>query len=232
MAIKVLICDPVPVVRDGLVSLLAGEADIEVVATTGDGWEALSLARRHSPEIIITDVELSGISGLDLAARVTGSVSPPPPEILVFSAQLDDASIMRALEVGAYGYLAKHSAPHEMKRAIRALASGEAATSGEVTRRLIDWLFWRKAQPIAPARQALASLTPREADVMRMVARGMSNQEIAKQMSVQVTTVRSHIYHLRQKLALRDRAQLVSFAYQSGFSVPTVPMSRDQPGRG
>lgn len=218
-----VICDSVPVVRQGLAGFLDAEPGIEVVATTGDGPECLSLVKRTSPNILITDIAVPGMSGFELAARALDACARSSLEILMFTSQVDDASIMRAMEAGAYGYMPKDAAPGDMIRAVLALAAGEAAISGQVTRRLVDWLFWRQVQPISPARHVLESLTPREREVMRLVASGLSNAEIAEHMSLEESTVRSHAYHLRQKLALRDRAQLVAFAYQSGFSVPTVP---------
>lgn len=222
MTVRVLICDSAPVIRHGLAEMLGAQSDIDVVATTDDGREAVTLVSRLSPDVLITDSAVTGMPGPEVARRAlaAGGLSL---QVLMFSSQLDDASIMRALEAGVYGYLPKDAAADEVVRAVRALASGGAAASGQVTRRLIDWLFWREAQPISPARHALESLTGREREVMRLVARGMSNAEIATWMSLEESTVRSHAYHLRQKLALRDRAQLIAFAYQSGFSVPTVP---------
>ncbi|MEU9247365.1 response regulator transcription factor [Streptomyces sp. NPDC048385] len=232
MSIRVLICDELPVVRDGLASTLAGEPDITVVASTGDGMEALDLARRHVPHVLVTDIGLARRSGLEVAAEVTGPVWPAPrPEVLVFSARTDDANIMKALEAGAYGYLLKDTPPEELIRAVRALAAGEAATSGPVTRRLIDWLYWRNAQPVATAQQGLRSLTPREREILLLVAAGLTDAGIATKLTLQEATVRSHVYHLREKLGLRDRAQLVVFAYQSGFTVPTVPGAWSPPGR-
>lgn len=227
-----LICDELPVVRDGLAAALGRERDIEVVATSGDGVEALALARQHTPQMLITDIGLARRSGLEVAAEVTGEAWPSPrPEVLVFSARTDDVTVMKALEAGAYGYLTKDAPPAEVIRAVRALAAGEAAAGGPVIRRLIDWLFWRNAQPVAAAQKALRSLTPREREILLLVAAGLADAEIAAKLSLQETTVRSHLYHLRQKLDARDRAQLVVFAYQSGFTVPTVPDAWSPPGR-
>ncbi|KUL26363.1 response regulator [Streptomyces regalis] len=233
MAIRVLICDELPVVRDGLAAALGREPDIEVVATTGEGPEALTVAREQAPHVLITDISLARRSGLEVAAEVTGTAWPSPrPEVLVFSARTDDATVMKALEAGAYGYLAKDAPPTEVIRAVRALAAGEAATGGPVTRRLIDWLFWRNAEPVAAAQRALRSLTPREREILLLVAAGLSDAEVAGKLSLQQATVRSHLYHLRQKLDARDRAQLVVLAYQSGFTVPTVPDAWSPPERG
>lgn len=225
MTIHVLICDELPVVRDGLAATLSSEPDIDVVGTTGDGLEALSLVRRLSPDVLITDFRLSGMSGLELATQVTDDASGRPvPEVLMFSTRTDDMSVMQALGAGAYGYLVKETPPTEMVRAVRALAAGEAAATGTVTRRLIDWLFWRHARPVAASQERLSTLTPREREALLLVAAGMSDEEIARKLSLEVTTVRSHLYHVRQKLGVRDRAQLIVFAYRSGFSVPAAPV--------
>ncbi|MEV0740526.1 response regulator transcription factor [Streptomyces sp. NPDC050549] len=228
MTIRVLICDELPVVRDGLAATLSSEPDIEVVGTTGDGTEALSLVRRLSPDVLITDFRLAGLSGLDVATRVSkNSSGRRVPEVLLFSTRTDDVSVMKALGAGAYGYLVKQTPPAEVIRAVRALAAGEAAATGAVTRRLIDWLFWRHAKPVAASQEKLNTLTPREREALLLVAAGMSDDEISQKLTLQVTTVRSHLYHLRQKLGVRDRAQLIVFAYQSGFSVPTAPVQPD-----
>ncbi|MGW0537895.1 response regulator [Streptomyces sp. NPDC003032] len=232
MSIRVLICDELPVVLDGLAGALTREPDIGVVATTGDGTEALAMAREHSPHVLITDLRLARRSGLEVAAEVTSPSWPAPrPQVLVFTAQADDTSVMNALEAGAYGYLLKDTPSEEMIRAVRALAASEAAASGPVIRRLIDWLYWRNAQPVAVAQHGLQSLTPREREILLLVAAGLSDADIAAKLTLQEATVRSHVYHLREKLALRDRAQLVAFAYQSGFTVPTVPDAWSPPGR-
>ncbi|QOV33329.1 response regulator transcription factor [Streptomyces ferrugineus] len=232
MTIRVLICDELPVVRDGLAGTLARDPDITVVAATGDGAEALDLTRHHAPHVLITDIGLARRSGLEVAAEVTGPAWPAPrPEVLVFSARTDDAIVMKALEAGAYGYLVKDAPSEELIRAVRALAAGEAATSGPVTRRLIGWLYWRNAQPVAAAQQGLRTLTPREREILLLVAAGLTDADIAAKLTLQEATVRSHVYHLREKLGLRDRAQLVAFAYQSGFTVPTVPDAWSPPGR-
>ncbi|MCX5366650.1 response regulator transcription factor [Streptomyces sp. NBC_00124] len=232
MTTRVLICDELPVVRDGLAGALTREPDIDVVATTGDGTDALALARQHTPDVLITDIPLARRSGLEVAAEVTGPAWPAPhPEVLVFTTQADDATVMKALEAGAYGYLLKDTPSEEVIRAVRALVAGEAATSGRVTRRLIDWLYWRNAQPVAAAQQGLQSLTPREREILLLVAAGLPDADIADKLTLQEATVRSHIYHLSEKLTLRDRAQLVVFAYQSGFTVPTVPDAWSPPGR-
>ncbi|GAB2891898.1 response regulator transcription factor [Streptomyces deserti] len=224
MTLRVLICDELPVVRDGLAGTLGGEPDIDVVGSTGDGVEALSLVRRFSPHVLVTDFQLARLSGLEVVARVTKSGSgQAPPEVLMFTTRTDDVSVMNALRAGVYGYLAKQTPPDELIRAVRSLAAGEAAATGAVTRRLIDWLFWRHARPVAAVQEALRSLTPREREALLLVAAGLSDDEISQKLSLQVTTVRSHLYHLRQKLGVRDRSQLVAFAYQSGFSVPMAP---------
>jgi DNA-binding NarL/FixJ family response regulator len=221
--IKVLICDSVPMVRGGLAGVLNAEPDIEVVGATGDGAEAVDLAYRLRPDVVILDLDLATLSGFEVALAIRRLTFVPAPEILVFTADTDDASIMRALEAGVYGFVIKEADTAELLRAVRALALGGAAASSQVLRRLIDWLFWREAQPITTARKVLETLTLREREILRLVADGMTDTDIAKELSVQVATVRSHTYHLRQKLDLSDRAQLVTFAYQSGFSVPRVP---------
>lgn len=220
-----LVCDAIPAIRNGVRNMLEAEPDLEVVATTGDGGEAVTLARRLRPEVVVTDIDVHGISGFDVATHLTSTTDDHVIQVLVFTTRVDDATIMRALAAGAYGYLVKDSDSGDLARAVRALAAGQATLSAPIARRLIDWLFWRNAQPLNSARRALERLTRRELEIMRLVAHGMSNEEIADKLCLELATVRSHTYHLRHKLDLRDRAQIVSFAYQSGLTVPIVPES-------
>lgn len=216
--IRVLICDGLPIVRDGLRTVLTAEPDIEVVATTESGEHALGLVRRLRPQVVLTDTGLPGMPGSEVVRRLRSEPGDPPPRVLVFTSQDDDEAILGVLEAGADGFLVKGASTQEVAAAIRTVARGDVILPPPVTRKLLDWFFQRESRPDRPVPSALTSLTPRERQVLGLIAEGLSSAEIARELSVGVATVRTHTYRLRQKLAARDRVQLVSMAYRSGFT--------------
>lgn len=218
MATRVVVCDALPVIREGMRTVLAAEPDIEVVGTTDSGIEALVMTRRLHPDVVITDATLSGLSGIELTRRLRREVLEPPPNVLVFTPRDDDVKIMSFLEAGATGLVVKETGTDEMATAVRAVAAGEAMLAPCVTRKLLDWFFQREARPAGPVNAAAAGLSPREREVLGLVARGMSALEIAKELQITEATVRTHIYRIRHKLELRNRAQLVAFAYRYGLA--------------
>jgi DNA-binding NarL/FixJ family response regulator len=218
MATRVLVCDALPVIREGMRTVLAAEPDIEVVGTTDSGIEALVMTRRLHPDVVITDATLSGLSGIELTRRLQHESIEPAPSVLVFTPRDDDMKIMSFLEAGAAGLVVKETGTDEMATAVRVVAAGEAMLAHCVTRKLLDWFFQRQARPNGQVNLAAASLSPREREVLGLVARGMSGLEIAKELQITEATVRTHIYRLRNKLELRNRAQLVAFAYRFGLA--------------
>lgn len=218
MALRVLICDRLPVVRDGLRAGLQDETDIQVVGMTDSGIEALVMARRVHPDVIVVDPALSGLSGLELIRRLGNEPVTPAPKVLVFSIQEDDATVLSLLERGAMGFLIKGTSATQLAEAIRAIHAGEAVLAPSIARRVLDWCFLRRPRPDRSMPTQIADLTTRERQVLQLMARGLTTREIAQELGVGEATVRTHAYRMQHKLELQNRAQLVSFAYRTGLA--------------
>lgn len=198
------------------------ETDIDVVATVGSGREMLGVVERFHPDVLVTDIEPTGVSCADLA-RVMHADGAAPPQALIFSALRDDETVLRCLEAGVKGFLAKDADLEEVPRAIRALCRGEAVLGPPVTRKLLNWFFWREALPGQESSSAATGLSRREREVLRLLASGLSNDEIACKLCLGEATIRTHTYRLRRKLKLKSRAQLISFALRSGLARGLAP---------
>ncbi len=220
MVLRVLICDKLFVVRNGLQALLATEPDIEVVETTDSGSHAIMLARMARPHVVVTGLELRGLSGVELIRQLTMDDRGPAPRVVVYSTSDADDVVSAVLHAGASGILTKDVGSGELVSAIRAAANGEAVLAPAVAQRLVDWFRRRDTQPDMSLHKIVGTLTPREREVLLLLAEGMQPEEIAIRLFIGVTTVRTHIYRLRGKLDLKDRAQLVSFAYRAGLMRP------------
>jgi DNA-binding NarL/FixJ family response regulator len=203
--IRVLVVDDHPVVRDGLCGVLAGEADIEVVGEAANGAEAVARARRDPVDVVLMDLRMPSMGGVE-AIRELRQINPSI-RILVLTTFDADRDVLPAIEAGATGYLLKDTPGDDLVRAIRAAHRGEAVLSPAVAGRLM-----RRTH--APADE---SLTERELDVLRLVASGATNREIAKQLFISETTVKTHLLHLYAKLAVRDRASAVAAGYSRGL---------------
>ncbi|WP_228373060.1 response regulator [Demequina maris] len=209
--IAVGIVDDEAIVRSGVALIVRSQPDLEVAGEADDLGSALALARELSPDVMLVDLHLGEESGLDVIARLLASASPP--RVIVLTTFDADENVYRALRAGASGFVVKSSPPEHLVAAIRAAATGDMLISPPVTRRLIE-AFLSAPSP-APAAE-VAALTDREVDVWRAIARGQSNDEIAASLFMSVGTVKSHINHLYAKLGVRDRAQAVIAAYESG----------------
>jgi DNA-binding NarL/FixJ family response regulator len=217
MPVRVLICGDVPVVRDGLRSLLDCVADIEVVKTTGSGMEAIMLSRRLRPHVVVTDLKLDGMPGLEMIRRLRKEEPDPHPHVVVFALSDDDQTMSEVLHAGASGLLGKDASPDDLIAAVRLAARGQTTLAPVLAKRLVTWFCERRSPSEVCLQPLVSSLTPRERQVMMLVARGSSTEEIARELTIGVATVRTHVYRLRCKLGARDKAQLVSFAYRSGL---------------
>lgn len=220
MVLRVLICDKLLVIRRGLRALLETEPDIEVVGLTDSGPQAITMARAARPNVVIAGLELLGLSGVELIRQLTRPDHGPAPRVIVYSMNDTGDAVSNVLHAGASGVLVEDIGQEELAYAIRAVANGEAMLAPSVAQRLVDWFRRRDTQPEASLSRIVQTLTPREREVLLLLADGMQPEEIAGKLFIEVTTVRTHIYRLRGKLDVKDRAQLVSFAYRAGLMRP------------
>lgn len=218
--IRVLVADDHPLARAGLTALLAAEPDIEVVGAAVDGDEALRLAIELQPDVACLDVRMPGRTGIEVTRALGAATMPHPIPVLILTTFDVDEYVFGALEAGAAGFLLKDAEPEEIIRAVRSVAAGNGTLDLAVTRRVLDEFARRRAlQPVVAA-DAVGVLTTRELEILQLLAQGMSNDEIAVALTVEVTTVKSHIVRILPKLGVRSRLQAVVWAYQSGVVVP------------
>jgi DNA-binding NarL/FixJ family response regulator len=216
---RVLIADDDDLMRAGLVELLSGEPEIEIVGEAATGRQAVERARRLRPDVVLMDVRMPDLDGIQATRELTRAA--PDTRVVILTTFEQDDYIFGALRAGASGFLLKRTRPEELIAAVRSVAAGDSLLSPSVTRLVID----RMAQQPLPelANQAkLNELTPREREVLELVARGLSNREIATELFVEESTVRTHVKRIQMKLQLRDRVQIVIFAYETGMSLPAA----------
>jgi DNA-binding NarL/FixJ family response regulator len=217
MAVRILICNELPIVRDGLATTLNAESDVEVVGTTDSGIHAIMLCRTVRPDVVVTGLSLYGLSGIELIKRLRQEALNPQPRVVVFAMNHSDQVITDVLHAGANGLLVKEATAEELSAAIRAAARGQIMLAPQVANRLVSWFRRQDRRPEEQLRPVLSALTPRERQVLLLIARGMGTDEVAAELAIGVTTVRTHVYRLRCKLDVKDRAQMVSVAYRSGL---------------
>ena len=216
--IRLLIVDDDALVRSGLGMLLGSEPDLAVVGEAGDGFEAIRLARELAPDVVLMDVRMPNLDGIAATRRIVGT-GDPSPRVLVVTTFEHDEYVYDALRAGASGFVLKRAQPAELAQAVRIVAAGESLVFPELTRALVERHAGAPA-PGDPRLVLLARLTQREAEILRLIARGASNAEIADQLVVAVHTVKTHVASTLAKLEVRDRTQAVVFAYESGFIRP------------
>jgi DNA-binding NarL/FixJ family response regulator len=214
--IRILLADDQELVREGLRMMLDAEPDLEVAGEAGDGRQALAEARRLDPDVVLMDVRMPEVDGIEATRRLVAAGGRA--RILVLTTFDLDEYVYRALKAGASGFLLKDVSREQLTGAVRTVAAGEALLAPAITRRLIED-FCRRPEPGALPAGAEA-LSERELDVLRLLARGLSNGEIAEQLFVGEATVKSHVARILQKLDLRDRAQVIVYAYESGLVRP------------
>jgi DNA-binding NarL/FixJ family response regulator len=213
--IRLLIVDDQALVRVGLRMILDEQPDIEVVGEASDGAEAVAAARTLEADVVLMDIRMAGMSGLDAARQLASAGDRRAPRVLILTTFDLDEYIDEALSIGTSGFVLKSASPEELVSAVRAVAAGQAFLAPSVTRRVIE-AFARRRVRLAREPDELATLTEREREVLRYLARGLSNREIAGALGVSETTVRTHVGHLLMKLHLRDRTQAVVLAYERG----------------
>lgn len=223
MTVRVLVADDQPLVRAGIVMLLDAEPDIEVVAEAGDGQQALEEAGRHQPDVVVMDVRMPLVDGVQATRQITADGfsegADTPIRVLILTSYHADDTVHGALRAGASGFLLKDSAPADLAAAVRAVSSGEAWLQPTVARGLLTE-FAARPESRAPSPEVLQRLTTREREVLTLVASGLSNTEIAERLVVGQVTVKTHLGRILMKLGLRDRAQAVVAAYESGLVTP------------
>lgn len=219
MSIRVLLADDQAMVRAGFRMILESEPDIEVIGEAEDGEKAVSAARGLQPDIVLMDVQMPTMDGLEATRRIASLDLPKPVHVLILTTFERDEYIFEALRSGASGFLLKNASPEDLIDAVRTVAEGNALLAPSVTRRVIEE-FTKSPPSTAPDTTRLGMLTEREAEVLRLLARGKSNAEIANELFVGEATVKTHISNILTKFDLRDRVQAVVFAYESGLIRP------------
>jgi DNA-binding NarL/FixJ family response regulator len=217
--VRVLIVDDQSLVRAGFRMILESEEDVEVVGEAADGAEAIAAAEELSPDVILMDVRMPNVDGLEATRRLLEGKDEGPRVLILTTFDLDEY-VYEALKVGASGFLLKDTPPEQLVEAIHVVANGDALLSPVITRRVIEEFVRRPPDSLRKPADTLQELTPRELEILRFVARGLSNAEIAKEAFVSETTVKTHVAHILLKLRLRDRVQAVVFAYENGVVSP------------
>ena len=215
--VRVLIADDDDLMRAGLRAVLSSDPSIEVVAQAGDGLQAVQRTRSNRPDVVLMDVRMPNLDGIEATREITAVA--PQTRVLMLTTFSDDDYVFGALTAGASGFLLKRTQPEQLIAAIHTIVAGEALLSPSVTRTVIDRMA-RQPRPDPTAVRRLAALTPRERDVIELVARGLSNAEIAAALVIEESTVKSHLKRILAKLALRDRVQVVIMAYETGLVRP------------
>lgn len=220
MSIKVLLADDQVLLRSSLALLIAGEQGMELVGEAGDGEEAVALARSRRPDVILMDVRMPGVDGLEATAQVLEDPELQEVRVIVLTTFELDEYVIRALRAGASGFLLKGLEPAELLDAVRLVAAGDALLAPSVTRRLLE-RFAVLHEPDPEVLSQLEELTPRESEILTLVGTGLSNSEIAAKFVLSPLTVKTHVNRVMAKLAAHDRAQLVIVAYEAGLVRPS-----------
>jgi DNA-binding NarL/FixJ family response regulator len=222
MSIRVLLADDQAMVRAGFRMILESEPDIEVVGEAEDGAKAVAQVRALRPDIVLMDVQMPNMDGLEATRQIAALSLPEPARVLILTTFERDEYIFEALRSGASGFMLKNAAPEELIEAVQVVAAGNSLLAPSVTRRVIEEFAKGPAPAAAADASRLNVLTEREAEVLSLLARGKSNAEIANELFVGEATIKTHISNLLTKLNLRDRVQAVVFAYESGLIRPGI----------
>ena len=216
--IRIVVADDQALVRSGVLALLRSENDIEVVGEAANGYEAVKVTKAERPDVILMDIRMPEMDGLEATRLITADPALKSVRILILTTFDLDAYVHEALRAGASGFLLKDTLPADLLAAVRIVAAGDALLAPSITRRLIEDFISRPISHVADPR--LDQLTAREREVLSMVARGLSNAELADELFMSHATAKTHVSHLLTKFAARDRAQLVVVAYETGLVTP------------
>jgi DNA-binding NarL/FixJ family response regulator len=225
VSVRVLIADDQALVRAGFRMILDAEDDLEIVDEASTGSEAVDLALSARPDVVLMDIRMPELDGIEATRRITAAGGEPPIRVLVLTTFDLNEYVYAALQAGASGFLLKDAPPEQLAAGIRVVASGEALLAPSVTRRLIEQFARQGAAEPPPRPPGVDDLTARELEVFRCLARGLSNAEIAAELVVSEATVKTHVARLLMKLGLRDRVQAVVLAYESGLVTPRAPQA-------
>ncbi|RCH64881.1 DNA-binding response regulator [Streptomyces sp. SDr-06] len=228
---NVLVVDDQDLIRAGIAALLRAAPGFDAVTEASDGESAVAAARAHRPDVILMDIRLPGIDGITAAQRILAGDPVAPPRIIVLTTFDVDEYVYAALRAGASGFLLKDTPPERLISAVTTIAAGDMLFAPAVTRRLIEAYTLRPDEPRLD-HPGLSQLTSRERDVLQLVAKGLTNDEIAVELVVSEATVKTHLHRTMTKLRLRSRAQAVAVAYEAGLVVPGRGRSRREPGAG
>src|SRR5437868_6221024 len=220
MTVRVLVAEDQPIVRAGFRAQLDAEPDLEVAGEAADGREAVSLARQLRPDLVLMDIRMPELDGLEATRQITADPTLSETRVLVLTTFELDEYVFGALRAGASGFLLKGGDPAELLSAVRLVAAGESLLAPSVTRRLIEAYIAQPEQATVPAPEGLDELSPCELEVLGLVARGSTNREIADSLYLSPLTVKTHVSRILTKLRARDRVQLVVIAYQAGLVSP------------
>ncbi|WP_433185483.1 response regulator [Actinoallomurus sp. CA-150999] len=219
-SLRVVIADDQALVRTGFAMILAAEG-IDVVAEVADGAKAVDAVRQTRPDVVLMDIRMPEVDGLEATRRILAA-GPDAPRVIILTTFDLDRYVYAALSAGASGFLLKDVSPEHLVAAVRLVRSGDALLAPSITRRLVE-RFARRDEQAATLHRDLSTLTPRELDVLRLLARGLSNAELAGRLHVSDTTVKTHVARILSKLGLRDRAQAIVVAYETGLVTPGEP---------
>jgi DNA-binding NarL/FixJ family response regulator len=219
VTVRILLADDQELVRTGLEMVIDATDDLQAVGHASDGGEAIELAARLRPDVVVMDIRMPGVDGIEATRRIAAKTSDGEPKVLILTTFDLDEYVFEAFRAGASGFLLKDAPGAQIVEAIRAVAAGEALASPSVTRRLIE-RFAEAPGPSPKPPPGLAELTPREREVLELIARGLSNAELAERLYLSEKTVKTHVGRILMKLALRDRVQAVILAYEAGIVRP------------
>lgn len=214
--ITVLVADDQRLIRAGFRIILDSQPDITVIGEAADGQQAINLSRQHTPAVVLMDIRMPVLDGLEAARQIIAATST---RVLILTTFGTDEYVYEALRLGASGFLLKDCPPEQLIAAVRIAAGGDAMIDPTITRRLIR-AFAATARPAGELPARFSQLTPRELEVLQLVARGLSNLEIARELTLEESTIKTHVARMLSKLELRDRVQAVVLAYESGLSIP------------